>query len=236
MLRLASALARIVTNDPNSPATSRPSSPGPKKLSFKNKPSWRSASVHTDNRIQFRCPFTATNALTAVTKNEINAYNSSEEITSHALSVDRINVGVESEIRKKVAINKDLNRRSLGFKLEDKEKEDKEIEIPKSCPESTSNNQDVTPKDSTPTSPCSSNSESTKVNSILKNNTRKTSVNLAMDVYKRRGSGAPIRPRFNSVSLVSPDRLNTLKEKFSTPEKVMHFFGRCFVKFFSNYG
>ncbi|XP_026333565.1 soluble guanylate cyclase 89Db-like [Hyposmocoma kahamanoa] len=236
MLRLASALTRIVTNDPNSPATSRPNSPCPKKLSFKIKPSWRSASVHTDNRIQLRCPFTATNALTAVTKNEINAYNSSEEIASHALSVDRINEGVEFQIRKKVAVNKDLNRRSLGFKLEDKKEENKKVEIPKTCLESTCNNQDVSPKDSAPTSPCSSNSESTKVNSILKNNTRKTSVNLAMDVYKRRGSGVATRPRFNSISLVSSDRLNTLKEKFSTPEKVMHFFGRCFVKFFSNYG
>lgn len=236
MLRLASALTRIVTNDPNSPATSRPSSPGSKKLSFKIKPSWRSASVHTDNRIQLRCPFTATNALTAVTKNEINAYNSSEEITSHALSVDRINEGVELEIRKKVAINKDLNRRSLGFKFENKKEENKKAEIPETCPESACSSQDVNPKDSAPTSPCSSNSESTKVNSILKNTNRKTSVPLAMDVYKRRGSGIPIRPRFNSISLVSSDRLNTLKEKFSTPEKVMHFFGRCFVKFFSNYG
>lgn len=236
MLRLASALARIVNNDPNSPATSKPSSPAPKKLSFKSKPNWRSASVHTDNRTQFRCPFSATNVLTAVTKNEINAYNSSEEIALHALSVDSINEGVEFEIRKKVATNKDLNRRSLGFKLEDKKVEVKKAEISKTCPESTCNSQDVNPKDSAPTSPCSSNSESTKVNSILKNNIRKTSVNLALDVYKRRGSGAPMRPRFNSISLVCPDKLNTLKEKFSTPEKVMHFFGRCFVKFFSNYG
>lgn len=236
MLRLASALARIVNSDPNSPATSTPSSPGPKKLSFKHKPTWRSASVHTDNRIQFRCPFTATNALTAATKNEINTYNSSEEIAFHTLSVDRINEGVELEIRKKVAINKDLNRRNLGFKHEDKKEEDEKVETPKTCPDSICNNEDVNPKDSTPTSPCSSNSESPKVNSILRNNSRKTSVTLAIDVYNRRGSGAPIRSRFNSISLVSPDRLNTLKEKFSTPEKVMHFFGRCFVKFFSNYG
>lgn len=235
MLRLASALVRIVAKDPSSPVTSRPSSPCLKKLSFKAKPSWRSASVHTDRGIQMRCPFTANNALTAVTKNEIKAFNSSEEITSHALSVDRINEGVEFEIRKKVATNKDFNRRSLGFKLEDKKEEDVKVEIPKTCPESVCNSQDINPKDSTPTSPCSSNSESTKVNSILKNASRKTSVTLAMDVYKRRGSGAS-RPRFNSISLVSPDRLNTLREKFSTPEKVMHFFGRCFVKFFSNYG
>ncbi|XP_049870956.1 soluble guanylate cyclase 89Db-like [Pectinophora gossypiella] len=244
MLRLASALARFITIDPNSPAPSQPSSPGPRKQSLKSKPSWRSNSVHTDGRAHFRCPFTATNALTAATRKEIHAYTSSEEISTptpaQTLSAERINEGVELEITNKNEY-RDFNRRSLGYKLE----HHKTIDVCEPLSPSPSDNveeekEEKSPKaeESTPTSPTSSNSECSKVSSIAKSPiSRKSSCTLALDVYRRRGSGVPIRPRLNSLTqIVSGDKLNAMKEKFGTPEKVMHFFGRCFVKFFSNYG
>lgn len=223
MLRLACALARLFSKDLNSPAPSRPASPAPRKQSLKSKPSWRSASVHADNRPQsFKCPFTATNALTAVTKKEIDSYNSSEEIRQTVtMSTDRINEGKEYE-----AGSRDFNRRSLGIKLEDhRVRETTEESIPEGIQVEDS-------KESEPTSP---ESDSGKRNSILKP-PRKTSCTGALDVYRRRGSIVPVRQRLNSVSFVSGDKLNVMREKFATPEKVMHFFGRCFVKFFSNYG
>lgn len=240
MLRLASALARFITKDPNSPSTSRPSSPAPRKPSIKSKPNWRSASVHADNRTQgYRCPFTATNALTAATKKEIDAYTSSEEIRS-SLSIDKITEGKEIEIN-----SKDFNRRSHGIRLENTPKEivddaknpvtfketGEEVKptiehvIPESVPVEN-------PKDSEPTSPDSEGSK----RSILKPAFRKTSCTGVLEVYKRRGSLVPSRPRMNSLSHIYGDKLNSMKEKFGTPEKAMLFFGRCFVKFFSNYG
>lgn len=222
MLRLASALARLLTKDPNSPAPSRPSSPSPRKPSLKSKPSWRSASVHTDNRTQsYKCPFTATNALTAVTKKEIDAYNSSEEIRPPAAaSTSRINEEVS-------VVCRELQRRSLGFKFEThKVKETTEEPIPETTPDESG----ATPEQTSPETEC------VRKSSIRKPAARKTSCTVALDVYKRRGSLIPSRQRLNSLSLVSGDKLNYLREKFATPEKVMHFFGRCFVKFFSNYG
>lgn len=222
MLRLASALARFITKDANSPVPSRPSSPGPRKLSLKSKPSWRTSSVHTDNRPQsFKCPFTDTNALKAATKKEIDAYTSSEEIA-------KISEGVELGA---CPLFNNHHRRSLAIKFEDERTaEDKQ--------ETGSNDEaeEISPKDSEPTSPCSSNTEHVRKNSILKQKPRKNSGTVALDVYKRRGSGVSMRPRLNSVTLMSADKLNAMKEKFGTQDKVMHFFGRCFVKFFSNYG
>ncbi|XP_028043656.1 soluble guanylate cyclase 89Da-like [Bombyx mandarina] len=225
MLRLASALARLLSKDPNSPVPSRPASPVPKKPSFKSKPSWRSASVHADNRPQtFKCPFTATNVLTAVTKKEINAYTSTEEIRPMTMSTDRINMEKGIEV-----VRKELQRRSLGIKLEavhaEKSKETPEESIPE-CEQAESQN-----AVSEPTSP-----EHENMKNSMSKPTRKTSCTVALDVYRRRGSGAPGRQRLNSISLISCEKLNAMKEKFATPEKVMHFFGRCFVKFFSNYG
>ncbi|KAJ2947593.1 hypothetical protein O0L34_g17390 [Tuta absoluta] len=236
MLRLASALARFLSKDPNSPAQSRPSSPGIKKQqSFKSKPSWRSASVNTDSRQHFKCPFTATNALTAATKKQIDAYNSSEDVTpspAQFLSADRINE--DPELENPSNPNKDYNRRSLCVKLEHCTTIDacetlaspskSDVEKPKEAVQS-------------PSSP--STSESKTSPSILKTpRQRKQSVTLALDVYRRRGSGVPTRPRLNSLSqvAVAGDKLSVLKERFGTPEKVMHFFGRCFVKYFTNYG
>ncbi|XP_060801983.1 soluble guanylate cyclase 89Db [Amyelois transitella] len=219
MLRIATALADLVSKNPNSPATSTPASPAPRKPSLKSKPSWRSASVNADNRTQhFKCPFTATNALTAVTKKEIEAYNSSEEIrqTSHMTrSSDRINEGKEIEI------TCPMNRRSLAMKFED-HKEIKEIKSPETDDSQSQDEAKAIPA-------C----EIGRRNSALPPVQRKKSVSLALDVYRRRGSGAQMRARLNSIS---EDQLNIMKEKFGTPEKVMHFFGRCFVKFFSNYG
>lgn len=224
MLRLASALARLLSKDPNSPTTSRSESPVPRKPSIKSKPSWRSASVHADNRPQnFKCPFSATNALTAVTKREINSYNSTEEIRpSITLSTDRINHGKEVDANYKRA----FNRRSLGIKLEEnKEKETLEEAI-----------LETTNAEASPDSELACPESEGIRKSSLKKSSRKMSCTVALDVYRRRGSNNLIRPRLNSLSIVSCDKLNYLKEKFSTPEKVMHFFGRCFVKFFSNYG
>ncbi|KAJ8724287.1 hypothetical protein PYW08_015761 [Mythimna loreyi] len=247
MLRLASALARLITKDPNSPAPSRPSSPAPKKPSIKVKPSWRSASVHTDNRTQsYKCPFTATNALKNVTKKEIDAYNSSEEIRpSVAASTGRIN---ETRIREEAEIvAREFHRRSLGFKFENHKIKDTveepipetshvdDVEKPAKCQGAgaAASSEKVAPV----SEPVSPETEAVKKNSILKPNAaRKTSCTVALDVYRRRGSIIPSRPRLNSLSLVSEDKLNHMREKFGTPEKVMHFFGRCFVKFFSNYG
>lgn len=247
MLRLASALARLITKDPNSPAPSRPSSPAPRKQSVKVKPSWRSASVHTDNRTQsYKCPFTATNALKNVTKKEIDAYNSSEEIRSSvAASTGRIN---ETRIREEAEIvAREFHRRSLGFKFENhKVKETVEEPIPETShfddaeipAESQEAGSACAVEKVVPASePVSPETDAIKKNSILKPTAaRKTSCTVALDVYKRRGSIIPPRQRMNSLSLVSEDKLNYMREKFGTPEKVMHFFGRCFVKFFSNYG
>lgn len=242
MLRLASALARLITKDPNSPAPSRPSSPAPRKQSIKAKPSWRSASVHTDNRSQsYKCPFTATNALKSVTKKEIDAYNSSEEIRSSvAASTGRINetrISEEAEI-----VAREFHRRSLGFKFENhKVKETVEEPIPETSQveEAASSQVDgeAAALEKSPASEPVSPETEMKINSILKSTAaRKTSCTSALEVYKRRGSIIPARQRMNSLSLVSEDKLNYMREKFGTPEKVMHFFGRCFVKFFSNYG
>ncbi|XP_037296982.1 soluble guanylate cyclase 89Da [Manduca sexta] len=243
MLRLACALARLLSIDPNSPATSRPSSPAPRKTSLKSKPSWRSASVHADNRTQnFKCPFTATNVLTAVTKKEIDSYNSTEEIRpSVTMSSDRINERKELEI-----VKRDFKRRSLGIKLEEhKAKESIEESIPECShveSETVPNTEDSVPNAEMPNAeipnaeiPNSPESDNSKRNSILKP-PRKSSCTVALDVYRRRGSLVPSRQRLNSIGLVSGEKLNFMREKFATPEKVMHFFGRCFVKFFSNYG
>ncbi|CAG4964513.1 unnamed protein product [Colias eurytheme] len=234
MLRLACALARFLNKDPNSPTTSTPSSPAPRKVSLKSKPAWRSASVHTDNRNQSsKCPFSSTNALTAVTKKEIEAYNSSEEIrspTHTATPAEKICELEELNVTPtRLAIR---DRRSLGvhlekFRSEPTKEEPLEFETDVVSEEVS----DEVSKESEPTSPIS---ESSKKSSMK--GPRKVSCTLAMDVYKRRGSAAPIKQRVNSLNLVNVDRLHELREKFSTPEKVMYFFGRCFVKFFSNYG
>lgn len=243
MLRLASALARFITKDPNSPTTSTPGSPAPRKLSLKSKPSWRSASVHTDGRATaYRCPFTAANALTAVTKKEIDSYNSSEEIGAHK-STDRINEGG------KLQISRNFHRRSLAFTLEDRslpeiEQSNETEKVLEEKAEDSKVEEKTDLKEAKPTSPDSAgtstatspDSDNGKINSIMKPSTRKTSCTVALDVYRRRGSGAQARQRLNSLSLISGDKLMNMKEKFGTPEKVMHFFGRCFVKFFSNYG
>ncbi|XP_072949959.1 soluble guanylate cyclase 89Db-like [Epargyreus clarus] len=235
MFRLASALTRFVTKDANSPTTSTPASPPPRKLSLKSKPAWRSASVHADTRIQnYKCPFTATNALTAVTKKEIEAYNSSEEIhpQNSSKSIDKINETEELDIgacpmSKAIAVR---DRRSLLINLEGIRDEEVPKPIQDVPEEGTS--KDETPKISEPISPTS---DSIRRN-LAKTAMRKTSCTVAVDVYKRRGSGVSGRPRLNSLNLIQIEKLNTLKEKFGTPEKVMHFFGRCFVKFFTNYG
>ncbi|CAG9579622.1 unnamed protein product [Danaus chrysippus] len=228
MLRLASALARFLTQDPNSPCVSTPSSPAPRKLSIKSKPTWRSSSVHGDNRSQaFKCPISATNALTAATKKEINAYTSSEEIRSPThigLSTDKINEDPEPSLPCPINVR---DRRSLGVHLErlrDIELNTEEI-IPESDNVEASENSDCT-------SPVPEVSEGRR--SSLKPSLRKTSCTI--DLYRRRGSGTPIKQRLNSLNCVSAEKLSVLKEKFSTSDKVMHFFGRCFVKFFSNYG
>jgi hypothetical protein len=220
MLRLASALARFITKDPNSPASSAPGSPSPKKSSLKSKPSWRSASVHADGRTHsYRCPFTATNALTVVTKKEIDSYNSTEEIRN-TRSTDTLNDNKDCHITNGIK----LNRRSLAITLEDRSLSDVDY-VSKSKLSWRS------PNNSEPTSP-----ETECRRNTAKNAARKSSCTLAIDVYKRRGSAALVRQRLNSLSLISGDKLSSMKEKFGTPEKVMHFFGRCFVKFFSNYG
>lgn len=244
MLRLASALARLITKDPNSPEPSRSNSPAPRKQSLKSKPSWRSASVHTDNRTQsYKCPFTATNALKNVTKKEIDAYNSSEEIRSSvAASTGKIN---ESRIREEAEIvAREFQRRSLGIKFENhKGKETVEEPIPETSQVEKSPQKDIleeaapVEKPVSASEPASPESDTLKINSILKPPApRKSSCTGALDVYKRRGSMIPSRQRMNSIGLVSGDKLIYMREKFGTPEKVMHFFGRCFVKFFSNYG
>lgn len=232
MLRLASALSHFITRDPNSPSTSRPVSPAPRKTSLKSKPTWRSASVHADNRTQgFKCPFTATNALTAVTKKEIDAYNSSEEIRTS-------DQGKEPEVN-----GRELCRRSLCVTLEEKkgigepiqetavETEEEESSTKAVAPIAANDSESLITPESAPTSP---DSEGKKA--IPKPAVRKTSCTLALDVYKRRGSIIPTRTRQNSLSVIYGEKLNTMKEIFGTPEKVMNFFGRCFVKFFSNYG
>lgn len=226
MLRIACALARLISKDPNSPTTSTPVSPAPRKQSLKSKPTWRSASVHADNRTQgFKCPFTATNALTAATKKEIDAYTSSEEIRhSESKSTDRINEGKELEIS--TICEQIQNRRSLAIRFED-HRESKEL---LSSDESEEHKSPVS-------EPIMSSESANKINKeTIPAIKRKSSCTVALDVYRRRGSGIPMRPRLNSISHINGDKLNAMKEKFGTPEKVMHFFGRCFVKFFSNYG
>lgn len=226
MLRLASALARLLTKEPNSPSTSKANSPAPRKRSLKSKPSWRSASVQTDNRTQnYKCPFTATNALTAVTKKEIDAYNSSEEIrTPVASSTSRIN--------EETIPCKEFQRRNSGIKFESPIVKEPVV---KPILESDQT-EDIPTTSEVSSAPISPDSEIGKKGSIKKNTVRKTSCTVALDVYKRRGSIISARQRLNSISLMNGDKLNMLREKFETPEKVMHFFGRCFVKFFSNYG
>lgn len=226
MLRLASALARLLTKEPNSPSTSKANSPAPRKRSLKSKPSWRSASVQTDNRTQnYKCPFTATNALTAVTKKEIDAYNSSEEIrTPVASSTSRIN--------EETIPCKEFQRRNSGIKFESPIVKEPVV---KPILESDQT-EDIPTTSEVSSAPISPDSEIGKKGSIKKSTVRKTSCTVALDVYKRRGSIISARQRLNSISLMNGDKLNMLREKFETPEKVMHFFGRCFVKFFSNYG
>lgn len=234
MPRLACALARLLTQDPLSPATSTPGSPAPRKLSFKSKPTWRSSSVHGDNRNQtFKCPFSATNALTAATKKEIHAYTSSEEIRSpsHGSTLSTNNISESEELSLVPASANIRDRRSLGVHLEHsicrEEKNVSEESIPEST-ESTGNTENNEDAPSTSASPARRSS--------LKHAMRKNSCTVALDIHKRRGSSVSLRPRLNSLSLVNADKLNALKEKLGTSEKVMHFFGRCFVKFFSNYG
>lgn len=258
MPRIACALAQLITRDPNSPCTSRPVSPVPRKTSIKSKPSWRSSSVHTDNRIQtYKCPFTATRALTAKTKKEIDAYTSSEEMRSPTMSFHHFNEGEELEVASDV---KDLNRRSLAIKYEDHRTRDSEDVINEAAGEKSKVNEEkkvdnfeknaedspmniqrtrsasiskaCPVKDTESTSPESDNA---KITEATYNPGRKTSCTLALDVYKRRGSILTPKPRKSSLT-VHGDKLNALKEKFGTPEKAMHFFGRCFVKFFTNYG
>ncbi|CAK1541298.1 unnamed protein product [Leptosia nina] len=259
MLRLACALSRLVNQDPNSPTSSAPASPPPRKLSLKSKPAWRSASVHTDNRCQsFKCPFSATNALTAVTKKEIEAYNSAEEIkspTQSTISTEKICELEELNVTPTRMNVRD--RRSLGVHLEkfksDVEGESmtitdvteaiasearptspislKSTKLKESVPTPPILKKGSIPKETEPTSPLSDCSKKPTLKP------RKVS-NTVLDVYKRRGSGTPGKQRVhtNSLSLMDTNRLFELREKFSTPEKIMHFFGRCFVKFFSNFG
>ncbi|XP_023944378.2 soluble guanylate cyclase 89Db [Bicyclus anynana] len=266
MFRLASALTRLLMMDSNTIGPI-PNSPVPKKPSIKSKSNWRSASVHGDNRGQhFKCPFTSTNALTAVTKKQIDAYTSSEEIRSptSTMSPERIK---EDELTATCP----RDRRSLGIHLErikdrkmsadelipetdnvdtepeckkestspsepESSKEVKCIKESKSTKEPECAKEPKPAKESKCTEPGCSNSSPVQENtrrSSLKPSLRKTS--CTVDIYQRRGSGN-VRPRLNSLSTVNTEKLNTLREKFSTPDKVMHFFGRCFVKFFSNYG
>ncbi|KOB68666.1 Soluble guanylate cyclase 89Db, partial [Operophtera brumata] len=230
MLRLACALAKFITQDPNSPSTSQPGSPAPRKTSLKSKPSWRSASVHADNRIQgFKCPFTATNALSAATKKEIDAYTSSEKIRISSLSTDRINEGKEIE----VCNGRDYNRRSLAIRLEDHRTKEIDEVIPETAKEvkKAPNVPVESQNDSEPTSPESENSK----RSILKPAIRKTSCTVALDLYKRRGSIVPARTRQNSLNIIYGDKLSTMKEKFGTPEKAMHFFGRSTGRYFCTF-
>ncbi|XP_022124835.2 soluble guanylate cyclase 89Db isoform X1 [Pieris rapae] len=235
MLRLACALSRLLNNDPNSPTICTPVTPPPRKSSLKSKPAWRSASVHSDNRSQtFKCPFSAVSALTAVTKKEIEAYNSSEEIKSSTQSTISTEKICELEELDVTSTHQNRDRRSLGVHLESLRSDDtKSVTVTE------------LPKDSEPTSPIS---DASKFSSLPKTSSspsdsrksslkpRKVSITVALDVYKRRGSGNTSRQRLNSLSLLSADRLKALKERFGTPDKIMHFFGRCFVKFFSNFG
>ncbi|CAG4970004.1 unnamed protein product [Parnassius apollo] len=229
MLRIACALARLVNLDPNSPTTSTPASPTPRKTSLKSKQSWRSLSVDADNRNQtFKCPFTANNALAAATKKEIASYNPAEEITvpiKRPISTERINEGEEL----KVTNIKNIYRRSLAINLERntfKEAPEKILEV-----------DDDTDVKCTPESmPTSPKSDNFNMGPDKKQMARRTSCTVALDVYRRRGSGLGSRPRLNSLNLIHAEKLNSNRERFGTPEKVMHFFGRCFVKFFSNYG
>lgn len=258
MFRLASALTRLLSMDPNSTAVSIPSSPVPRKPSIKSKPAWRSTSVHSDNR---KCVFTATNALTAATKKEIVAYTSSEEIrspTHRAISIERFK---EDELT--ATCPRIGDRRSLGVHMErinDREMSSEEltseIEDVKTAaepekakePENVKETVKAKESESSRKPKCAEETESSEGpstsqdsedlrRSSLKCALRKTSCTVDLDVYQpRRASGPSVRPRLNSLSTVSPDKLNTLREKFGTPDKVMHYFGRCFVKFFSNYG
>lgn len=258
MFRLAFALTRLLNMDPNSAIVSIPSSPVPRKPSIKSKPTWRSTSVHGDNR---KCLFAATNALTAATKKELVAYTSSEEIrspTHRAISIERYK---EDELT--ATCPRIGDRRSLGVHMErinDREmssddlipeiddvhtatepKNAKEIENVKE-PEKTKEPENLKkPKCVEETvyseGPSTSSVSEALRRSSMKSALRKTSCTADLELYQpRRASGAHARPRPNSLSAVSPDRLIALREKFGTPDKVMHFFGRCFVKFFSNYG
>lgn len=224
MLRLASALARLISKDPNSPVASSPTSPIQKKRSLKSKPNWRSASIHNDGRSQgLKCPFTATNALTEATKKEIEAYNSSEEL--HAKSPEKEQRALDAGAPCMEMVL--YKRRSLGLKPSQAEDVSPETKSPDSAQNDTADEEDAA-----------------ALPRLIKKNSftnvlpgRKTSCSGGIDTYRRRGSGAPMRPRLDSITLLGDSKnIDALKEKFGTPEKVMHFFGRCFVKFFSNYG
>lgn len=227
MMRLASALVRLVTKDPNSTEETTPVNLTPKKPSLKSKQTWRSASVNADNRTTtFKCPFSATNALTVATKKEIDAYNSLEEVRSKTLSADRIHEGKEMapfdnrsnvfESNSEKNINK-MHRSSLGIKFENNI-----VTNDETTSNYSGNNVDGTAQDAVKPK----RNSSTKTQKDRKNS-------LALDLHRRRGSVFSTRTRINSIS---GDKLSTLRERFGTPDKVMHFFGRCFVKFFSNYG
>lgn len=241
MLRLASALARLVSKDTNSPAEPKSEMLSPKKPSLKSKQSWRSASVNVDNRTRtFKCPFSATNALTAATKKEIDAYHSSEEV--RARSTDRINLLKEQEAEKTNELfvsssEREINvqdRINLNARFENKDviKENDNKIKPSSdmTTNSSENNEEIQLVKSSSITLKGSQKENSEAKTP---NYRKTSCSSTIEVYRRRGSSIPMRSRLDSVS---SDKLSGLKEKFGTPEKVMHFFGRCFVKFFSNYG
>ncbi|CAH2229246.1 jg6753 [Pararge aegeria aegeria] len=259
MFRLASALTRLLNMDSNNSTVSIPSSPLQKKNSTKSKSNWRSSSVHGDNRGQnYKCPFTSTNALAAVTMKQFEAYTSSEEIRSTHSAIPAENIK-EDELTATCP----RDRRSLGGHLE--RIKDRKMSADELIPE-TDNVESATEPETAKEPKCakapecakepkcgkapecekdpecskeSKGSSSTVIpetprRSSLKPTPRKTSCTVALDIYKRRGSGN-VRPRLNSYNM-STEKLNSLKEKFCSPDRVMHFFGRCFVKFFSNYG
>lgn len=235
MLRIACALARLVTQDPNSPIDSGPSSPVPKKPSLKSKQGWRSASMHADTRTQItKCPFSATNALTAATKEEINAFKSSEEIRAKTISCERIHEGIELVARCSRKRSESINEGDI-IKECHKSPNLRQNRVEASNESERVQDHKVTNidlKEEEPVCPLMSLMMEQKKNSKPAT-PRKTSCTVALDIYRRRGSGIPCRSRLNSLG---GDRLTGMQDKFGTPDKVMHFFGRCFVKFFSNYG
>lgn len=238
MLRIAHALSNILNNNASSPTPSKPGSPLPKKPSFKSKNSWRSASVHADNKTQgFKCPFTATNALTAATKKEIESYNSSEELVIN-LSTDKINEE-ERELRGHYGDRQASRRKSILIKLDSLKRASIDAGVTSSplfnegslkTPDESRHSAEASSKAPEPEA---ETENVVRKKSVIVVPARKTSTTV--DIYKRRGSNAPMRQRLNSI-VAAGDKITLLKEKFGTPDKVMHFFGRCFVKFFTNYG